>query len=105
MRPVFVYVTCKNREEALQIGQSLVEARLAACANVIDGMESVYWWEGKVVTDKEAVLIMKTRSGLIKKLTKQVKELHSYSVPCVVGLPIEMGNHDYFKWIKQETGA
>jgi periplasmic divalent cation tolerance protein len=105
MEPKFVYVTCKNREEALEIGKGIVEDRLAACANVIGGMEAIYWWEGKVVTGTEAVLIMKSRSGLIERLIEKVKELHSYSVPCIVSLPIETGNPEYLKWIREETGG
>lgn len=103
MEPRFIYITCPNREEALKIGKGVVESRLAACANVIGGMESIYWWEGKVVTDTEVVLIMKSQSDLIEALIGKVKELHSYSVPCIVSLPILEGNPDYLKWLAEET--
>lgn len=98
-----LYITASSRDEAKKIGRALVEARLAACANVIDGMESTYWWEGKLAEDREAVLIVKTRADLVAAVTARVKALHSYSVPCVVALPILDGNPDYLDWIAAET--
>lgn len=98
-----LYITAGSRDEAKKIGRALVEARLAACANVIDGMESVYWWQGKLTEDREAVLIVKTRADLVAAVTDRVKALHSYTVPCVVALPILDGNPDYLDWIGQET--
>lgn len=98
-----LYITAGSRDEAKKIGRALVEARLAACANVIDGMESVYWWQGKLTEDREAVLIVKTRADLVAAVTARVKALHSYTVPCVVALPILDGNPDYLDWIGQET--
>lgn len=98
-----VYMTASSREEARKIGRALVEERLAACANVIDGMESTYWWQGKLTEDREAVLIVKTRADLLPALTERVKALHSYSVPCVVALPILAGNPAYLDWLAAET--
>jgi len=98
-----LYITAGSRDEAKKIGRALVDERLAACANVIDGMESVYWWEGKLTEDKEAVLIVKTRAELVEKLTARVKALHSYTVPCVVALPILDGNPAYLEWLGAET--
>ncbi len=100
---VIVYVTCKDREEALRIGEAAVEERLAACANVIPGMKSVFFWEGKLERADEAVLLLKTRKALVGKLTERVKELHSYEVPCVVALPVVGGNEDYLEWVSKEV--
>jgi periplasmic divalent cation tolerance protein len=105
MDAIFVYVTCADHAEALQVGQAVVEARLAACANVIDGMSSIYWWEGKLETATEAILIFKSRAELLESLTAKVREHHSYSVPCVVALPIVGGNPDYLSWLMRETMA
>lgn len=99
----FVYITASNRAEAVQIGRTLVEARLAACANVIDSVTSIYWWEGAVQEDTEAVLVLKTQAELVPALTERVKVMHSYSCPCVVALPIEDGNPAYLDWIARET--
>jgi periplasmic divalent cation tolerance protein len=98
-----VYMTAASRDEAKKIGRVLVEERLAACANVIDGMESVYWWQGKLTEDKETVLIAKTQAELVPALTERVKTLHSYAVPCVVALPILTGNPAYLQWLACET--
>ncbi len=100
-----LYITAGSRDEAKKIGRALVEARLAACANVIDGMESVYWWEGKLTEDREAVLIVKTRADLVDAVTARVKALHSYAVPCVVALPILDGNPGFLAWVATETAA
>ena len=105
MEFLFVYVTCKDRAEALNVGRVVVEARLAACANIIDGMDSIYWWQGELQVEKEAILIMKSRRDLFAELTDKVKSVHSYEVPCVVALPIEAGNEDYLNWLMAETKA
>lgn len=97
------YITAGSRDEAKKIGRALVEERLVACANVIDGMESVYWWQGKLTEDREAVLIVKTRAELVAAVTARVKALHSYTVPCVVSLPILDGNPAYLEWLTAET--
>jgi periplasmic divalent cation tolerance protein len=103
MEFIFVYITCKDRTEALSIGKAVVEARLAACANIIDGMDSIYWWNDQLQVEKEAILIMKSRRDLFAELTEKVKSVHSYEVPCVVALPIEEGNQDYLNWLMTET--
>ena len=99
----FVYMTAGSPEEARSIGRTLVEERLAACVNILDGMNSLYWWEGAVQDEQETVLIAKTRAELLERLTERVKALHSYSCPCVVALPIEGGNPAFLQWIAEET--
>ena len=98
-----IYVTASSKDEARRIGRELVESRLAACVNVIDGVNSMYWWEGKVQDGAEAVLIAKTKEALVPELIEKVKALHSYTCPCVVSLPILNGNPDFLKWIESET--
>jgi periplasmic divalent cation tolerance protein len=104
MKPLFVYITAKDRAQARRIGGAVVREKLAACANVIDGMESIYFWEGKLCDEKEAVVIVKTTGPRLKALVKRVKKLHSYKVPCIVALPVIDGNPDFLKWIAAETG-
>jgi periplasmic divalent cation tolerance protein len=103
MQAMFVYATAASREEALSIGRTLVGERLAACANILDGMTSVYWWEQRVQEASEATLILKTTSELVGRLTDLIRELHSYACPCVVAMPIAAGNPDYLAWIGEET--
>ena len=98
-----VYITTESLDEALAIGKALVEERLAACANVLEGVHSIYWWQGAVQEDREALLILKTRAALMDRLIERVKALHSYDCPCVVALPIEAGNPDYLAWVEKET--
>jgi periplasmic divalent cation tolerance protein len=97
-----VYVTAGNEAEALRIGRAVVEERLAACANAIPGMRSLYWWEGRVQEANETVLILKSTEAMLEKLTRRVRELHSYELPCVVALPIAGGNPAYLEWIRAE---
>lgn len=99
----FVYITTPDEGEAARIGETLVRERLAACANVLGQVRSFYWWEGEVQNDGEAVLVLKSREALIDALTDRVRELHSYSCPCVVALPIDAGNPAYLHWIEAET--
>lgn len=98
-----VYMTMENRDQAREIGRVLVRERLAACVNIIDQMNSIYWWEGKVQEENETVMIAKTRAALVPELTERVKKLHSYDVPCVVSMQLLEGNQDFLDWIERET--
>ena len=97
---ISVYITCKNNQEAKNIARKLLEKRLAGCCNIFP-IESLYWWKGKIVTDKEQVLIAKTMKKQLKKLTSEVKRIHSYSVPCILAVE-EKANREYQDWIKKE---
>lgn len=99
----FVYMTASSAEEARRIGEALVAEQLAACVNVIDGMISIYRWQGAVQRDTEAVLIAKTTGQLVAALTERVKALHSYDCPCVAALPIGGGNADFLTWISDQV--
>jgi periplasmic divalent cation tolerance protein len=101
--PTLIYMTAGSAEEARRIGKALVEARLAACVNLIEGMKSMYWWEGAVQEDAEVVMIAKTRAALVEPLTAKVRGLHSYDCPCVVAVPIAGGNPAFLEWIAKET--
>ena len=103
MPATLVYVTASSREEALKIARTVVEERLAACANVFQPITSVYWWEGHVQEEGETSFILKTRAALVEALTERVRALHSYTCPCVVALPIAAGNPAFLSWIENET--
>lgn len=104
MNTRIIYITTEDKKEAQKIGKVLVEERLAACVNIIDGMESMFWWEGEAQSEFETILIAKTTSETVEKLTGRVKEVHSYDCPCVVALPIQGGNPDFISWIGEEVG-
>ncbi len=96
----FVYITCKNKEEAIFIGKSLVESKLAGCINILDQMTSIYEWEGKLEINEEAILIAKTNETLFDEIISHVKKNHSYTVPCVLSIPIQNGNEEYLNWLE-----
>lgn len=103
MTQSLIYVTASSRDEAVKIGRQVVENRLAACANVLAGTASIYWWEGAVTEEEEVSLILKTRTDLVDRVVEMVKEIHSYDCPCVVSLPITGGNPGFLDWIDAET--
>ena len=96
---VFAYIAVKNKSEAKKIGKVLLQERLAACVNIFDNMESLYWWKGRIQNQKETVLIAKTSKKLFPKLSKKVKAIHSYSVPCILQLEVKDGNKEYVGWL------
>ncbi len=98
-----VYITTSDNDEALKIARDLVDRRLAACANVLGPITSVYRWEGALCEDGEVGLLVKTRAALLDEVIERVRELHSYSCPCIVAWPIEGGNPDYLEWLDSNT--
>jgi periplasmic divalent cation tolerance protein len=103
MSVIFVYVTAASRDEALGIGRAVVGERLAACANVIDGMRSIYRWNDEIRDEGEAVLILKSLAAALPALTERIKALHSYDCPCVVALPVAGGNAAFLDWIAEQV--
>ena len=96
---IVVLVTASSKEEANKIAQGLLEEKLAACVNILAGLESRFWWQGKIDSAQEVLLVIKTRKTLFNKLAKKVKRLHSYTVPEIIALPIISGNKAYLDWI------
>ena len=103
MDPVLIYITAATDEEARHLGRTLVDERLAACANVWPAITSVYRWQGEVQEDAEVALIVKTRGDLVDRVSDRVRALHSYDCPCVVAVPITGGNPAFLDWIAAET--
>jgi len=96
-----VYMTVGTKDEALSIADALLEERLVACANIIDGVTSVYRWEGKVQRDQEVVLIAKTGVSRVEAVIRRGRELHSYDCPCIVALSIKDGNPAFLEWVDE----
>lgn len=101
---VVVLVTASSEEEARKIANLLLEHRKAACVNLVAGVQSRFWWEDRLDSAKESLLIIKTRAALVPEITDIVKKAHSYTVPEIVAMPIVGGNKDYLDWVDQETG-
>ncbi len=100
---IVIFITAPNEDEAVGIARSLVEARLAACVNIVRNVRSIYTWQGKVEDDSEALMIVKTRRSLFNDLSEKVRELHSYEVPEIIALPIIEGSKEYLKWLGEST--
>ena len=103
MSQVMLYVTAGSHDEAVAVGRAVVEARLAACANIGQAITSLFWWEGAVQEEAEFALILKTREDLVDAVVAKVKEVHSYDCPCVVALPMAGGNPEFLDWIDSQT--
>ena len=98
-----IYMTFKDKAQAREIGRELVQARLAACVNIFDQMNSIYIWENQLQDDQEAVLIAKTAEDKVVAVIEAVKARHSYECPCIVHWPIAGGNTDFLGWVAAQT--
>ncbi len=101
---IFIYIVCKNKKEAKKIGLKLVEKKLAGCCNIFP-IDSIYRWKGKIVKEKEVVLIVKSLKRNFEEIRKEVEKLHSYTTPCILEIPIKRVNLKYFNWLKAELRA
>ena len=98
-----IYMTVRDRSEALQIAEEVVRERLAACANILPQVTSIYEWQGKMQTEEECVVILKTHESRVSWLVDRLIELHSYDCPCVVSVPIGSGNSAFLEWVRDQT--
>src|SRR5947207_129686 len=98
-----VMITTGSLEEGERVAQTLLEARLAACVNLLPGVTSLYWWEGQIDRAKEVLLLVKTRRSLFPRVVETVRSVHSYEVFEAVSLPIEAGSAEYLRWIEEST--
>lgn len=100
---VVVLVTCPSKEEAEKIAQHIVNEKLAACVNIVPGLTSYFWWEGKVEKSSEVLLVVKSKLNLIEELISEIRKNHSYTVPEIIALPILAGNKDYLEWLDKSV--
>jgi len=104
MEHIVVFITAPGEEEAAALSHVLVEARLAACVNIVKGIRSIYRWQGKIEDEGEVLMIAKTRRDLFVPLMTKVKRMHSYTVPEVIAFPIIESSTDYLDWLDEVTG-
>lgn len=97
------YITAGSREEAETLASKLVEERLVACANVLPGIKSFFFWEGAAQSEEEVLIVGKTRTDAVKALVSRVQALHSYDVPCVITWELKDGNPEFLQWIDGEV--
>jgi len=104
MNEIVVFITTSNEDEAVRIAKALVEARLAGCVNIVRNIRSIYSWQGKIEDEPEVLMVVKTQKSHFNALSAKVKEIHSYTVPEIIALPIVEGSEEYLKWLKEVTG-
>jgi len=100
-----VFCTCPNQEIAVKLGSALVEAKLAACVNIIPGLTSIYTWQEKIETSTEVLLIIKTKTSLFQALETFILQNHPYECPEIVGIPISQGFSGYLQWIEKSVAV
>ncbi|MDP1852957.1 MAG: divalent-cation tolerance protein CutA [Candidatus Omnitrophota bacterium] len=100
---IVVLVTARDKTEAELIARHLVERKLCACVNIVAPVNSLFRWDNKLDSSEEAMLIIKTRKALFKKLEEAVKSVHSYEVPEIIALPVVLGSKKYLDWVKTST--
>lgn len=98
-----VLVAVGNQKEAVRIGEEMVNARLAACANIITGIQSIYRWKGKVVKANEVLLILKSTKTRYCALERAIKTMHTYETPEIIALSVREGFQQYIGWVCDET--
>lgn len=103
MNPVMAYMTAGSVEQARAIAQELISRRLAACVNILEGMTSLYWWQGNVEQAREVVVLAKTRAELMPALIERVRQIHEYECPCIVSWSLTDGHRPFLDWIVRET--
>ena len=99
-----VFVTVPDEGVGVSLVKALLEANLVACGNLVDGVRSIYRWDGKICDDAECLLILKTTDAALGALTTRVVELHPYDCPEVIALPVTHGHSDYLAWVDRNVG-
>jgi periplasmic divalent cation tolerance protein len=94
-----ILTTCPDREQAERIARRLLELHLAACINILPGVQSIYRWEGDIESAAEVLMLIKTRVDLIREVQSTIAGLHSYEVPELLVLPISAGSESYLAWL------
>lgn len=99
---VIILCTCGKEEEALAIGNALIEARLAACVNLLPPIQSIYRWQGDVETAQEILLLIKTTQERFPGVRNRITELHSYDTPEIIAIPVVDGSDNYLAWLREQ---
>ena len=100
---IVIFVTTDSQEEAQKIATRLLNQRKVACVNIVPRVDSLFWWQGKLDSARESLVIAKTKASLLPEVVSLVKDVHSYEVPEIIALPIIGGNEDYLNWIDSEV--
>lgn len=98
--PIVILVTASNKTEAEKIAKALLEQKLIACSNLVDGVRSLFWWEGKIEDQQEVMMILKSERSLFSKVEAVIKSLHSYQVPEIISMPVVESHQGYLEWMQ-----
>ncbi len=98
-----LFITTANTREAQRISRMLLNQKKAACVNIVPKVSSLFWWQDKLDSAQESLLIVKTKSSLLPEIISLVKGMHSYQVPEIIALPIVGGSQDYLQWIEENV--
>jgi periplasmic divalent cation tolerance protein len=98
---IFIYITTPTKKEARKIARHLLQKKLIGCANIFP-IDSLSWWKGRIIDEKEFVLIVKTKKNNFERIKKEVEKIHSYEMPCIVKIPVS-SNEKYYKWLNKIT--
>ena len=102
---IVILITAGSADEAVKIAKALVDEHLAACVNILPGVRSFFFWEGKTQEAAESLMVCKSRLAMMDRLVGRVRELHTYSVPEIIALRIEAGLPEYLRWVGESTGV
>lgn len=102
---IIVLSTTNSIDSAKQIARMLVSENLAACVNIVDKIESIYRWQGKVVEDNEVLMLIKTQKSMFEQLKSKIEQVHPYSTPEIVSIDVAQGAKSYLDWIKSSTSV
>lgn len=105
MTVCMLYTTFPTREEALQVAKTLLEEKLIACANVVDGATSIFAWQGEVQQQREAIMFAKTTTEKTQAVFARVQALHPYELPSIVTLPIDGGFAPFLQWVEESLSS
>jgi periplasmic divalent cation tolerance protein len=100
---IVIFITTPAGEEAGLISKVLLEQKKAACINIVSGVSSLFWWQGKIESAAESLLVVKTKKSLLEEIVQIVKKIHANDVPEIIALPITGGNRDYLEWVGKEV--
>jgi len=100
---IIVFISAASKDEAARIGTALVNEHIAACVNILPQIRSLFFWEGRIQDESETLIVVKSRLSLLDRIIARVKELHSYTVPEVIAIPVIGGSPEYLRWLKNST--
>ena len=103
MKMIEIWINCPDRDTARKISDELIDKRHIACANIFPEIESSYSWKGRIENEPEVPLVLKTREECFPLVVEEVRKLHPYETPSIIGVPVEFVNDDYLEWVYAET--